>query len=123
MAIVGIRHVGLKVVAIGLATLLWLAVTGDQAPKVVPIVPIVEGEPAEGFRLGAVSTSPPTVEVVGPAADVELVTAAVTEVLRVDGATAPFTVLVEVTTENPAVRLSVPVRARVVVDIVPVEQE
>ena len=123
MGIFGIRQVGLKLVSVGLATLLWLAVTGDQAPKVVPIVPIVEGEPAEGFRLGAVSTSPPTVEVVGPSADLELVTAAVTEVLRVDGATAPFTALVAVTTENPAVQLSVPIRARVVVDIVPVERE
>jgi YbbR domain-containing protein len=121
MKVFGIRHIGLKVISIALATLLWLAVTGDQTPKVVPIVPIVEGEPAVGFRLGAVSASPPTVEVVGPASELDRVTAAVTEVLRVDGASAPFTALVNVTTENASVQLRESVRVRVLVDVVPVE--
>jgi YbbR domain-containing protein len=121
MKILGIHHIGLKVVSIGLAMLLWLVVTGNPAPRMVPVVPLIEGEPAEGFRLGEVSTDPVTVEVVGPADDLALVTAVVTEVLSVEGATGPFNGLVDVDTENPAVRLSVPVRVRVIVDVVPVE--
>ena len=121
MRMIGIRHPGLKLISVALATLLWLAVTGDGAPKVVPVVPAVEGEPAPGFRLGAVSATPPTVEVVGPSAQLDLVTAVVTEVLSIDGADAPFTAIVDVFTENPDVRLSVPVRARVTVDVVPAE--
>ena len=121
MAIAGTKHLGFKVVSVALATLLWLAVTGDGDPKVVPVVPAVEGQPAAGFRLGAVSADPPTVEVVGPAAQVDLVTAVVTEVVSIDGADAPFTAIVDVFTENAGVRLSVPVRARVTVDVVPAE--
>jgi YbbR domain-containing protein len=118
--IMGIRHVGLRLVSVALATLLWLAVTGDPAPKTVPVVPSIEGEPAEGFRLGAVSADPVTVEVVGSPDDLDLVTAAVTETVSVDGARAPFTIVVDVATSSPDVRLSAPVRARVVIDIVPV---
>ena len=121
MAIVGTRHLGLKLVSVALATLLWLAVTADADPKVVPVVPAVQGQPAPGYRLGAVSADPPTVEVVGPSAQLSLVTAVITDVLSVDGASAPVTAFVDVFTENPDVRLSVPVRARVTVDVVPAD--
>lgn len=117
----GVRHVGLKLVSIALATLLWLAVTGPS-PKVVPVVPVVEGEPAAGFRLGAISADPPTVEVVGPVDELDVFTAAITEPIRIDGASASFTEVAEVITENPDVQLTAPVRARVVVDIVPLER-
>lgn len=115
------RNVGLKALSIGLAVLLWLAVTGDPAPRMVPVVPLVAGRPADGFRLGTVSAEPPTVEVIGPADALELITAVVTEPIPVDGATAPFTALVEVVTESSVVELSTPVRARVVIDVVPAE--
>jgi hypothetical protein len=121
MAALGTKHLGLKLVSVALATLLWLAVTADGDPKVVPVVPAVEGRPAPGFRLGAVSADPPTVEVVGPPAQLGLVNAVVTDILSIDGVDAPFTTVVDVFTENPDVRLSVPVRARVTVDVVPAE--
>jgi YbbR domain-containing protein len=121
MAIVGTKHVGLKLVSVALATLLWLVVTGDGDPKVVPVLPAIEGQPAPGFRLGAVSADPPTVEILGPSSQLDLVTAVVTEVLSIDGADAPFTAVVDVFTENADVRLSAPVRARVTVDVVPGE--
>ena len=35
--------------------------------KIVPVVPTVEGEPADGFVVGTVTAEPSTVEVVGPA--------------------------------------------------------
>ena len=121
MAVLGTKRLGLKLVSVALATLLWLVVTADGTPKVVPVLPAVEGRPAPGFRLGAVSADPPTVEVAGPPAQLGLVTAVVTDVISIDGANEPFTAIVDVLTENPDVRLSVPVRARVTVDVVPVD--
>ena len=59
MAIVGFRHVGLKVVSIALAALLWLVVSGEQIVERAlgraverrhprPVRPLLVGHPCKG---------------------------------------------------------------------------
>lgn len=214
MPIVGFRHVGLKVVSIGLAALLWLLVAGEQiveralripleftnmpaqlepvgepldvidvrvrgssgrlsriaagemvavvdlagarpgqrlfhvsasdvrapfgvevvqvAPttlymnfeppltKTVPVIPEVEGDPAEGYEVGVSSADPPTVEIVGPQSAVAGVTAAITEPVSVAGESKSIVKMVSVGVADPTVRLKNVNVVRVTVTIRPV---
>jgi YbbR domain-containing protein len=65
----------------------------------VPIQPILEGEPAEGFRVSKVTAQPSTVHLEGARSVIDGVTRIQTRPLKVTGAHAP--VLGEVPLENP----------------------
>jgi YbbR domain-containing protein len=91
--------------------------------KVVPVVPPVEGEPADGFVVGTVRAEPSTVEVLGPVNVLSKLTQAITEPVTVAGATAPLTEIVNIGIADPAVRLRQPQTARVAVAIVPAPVE
>ncbi|MEQ1757781.1 MAG: CdaR family protein [Vicinamibacterales bacterium] len=107
---------GLEVVQVTPST---IAVTIEpSASKMVPIVPVVDGEPAAGFVVGAVSAQPATVELVGPASVLRDVTEAVTEPVSVEAASAGVTEDVTVGPPDVNVRLRVPLRARVSVSVV-----
>jgi YbbR domain-containing protein len=94
-----------------------------SATKVVPIVPGVEGEPADGYVAGTVKSDPATVEVVGPTGAVARLTAAITEPVSIAGATETVTDMVNIGVADPSVRLQEPGSAQVTVNIVgaPVE--
>ena len=92
-------------------------------PREVPVVPAVEGEPAPGYVVGEVSSEPATVLVVGPESRLQQLTEAMTEPVVVAGATAPVTAEVTVGVPDLALRLSVPRRAVVTVDVVPAPAE
>src|SRR5690606_34068412 len=49
-----------------------------SAAKTVPVIPQVEGEPAEGYIVGTVSADPAIVEIVGPESAVERMMQAIT---------------------------------------------
>jgi YbbR-like protein len=211
MAVAGLRHVGLKIVSIGLAALLWLLVSGEQVVeralrvpleftniparlelvgdpptvvdvrirgssgalgriaagelvavldlrearpperlfhltpadvrtpfgvevvqvspsnvsmrfeqstfKVVPVVPSVEGNPAQGFVVGTVTADPSTVELVGAGSVVATLTEAITEPVSVDGRAASFVEIVTIGSPEPSVRLRAPQMARVTVTV------
>ncbi|MBI4263903.1 MAG: YbbR-like domain-containing protein [Acidobacteria bacterium] len=89
----------------------------ESASKIVPVVPEVAGDPAEGYVVGAVRADPATVEVVGPASAVERLTAAITEPVSVAGASGPVTESVNVGVPDPSVRLGAPQSARVRVEV------
>ena len=91
--------------------------------RTVPVVPAVEGEPAPGYVVGKVSSDPATVEVVGPESRLRQLTEAMTESVSVAGATAPVREDVTVGVPDLALRLSVPRRARVTVDVMPAPTE
>ena len=91
--------------------------------RTVPVVPAVEGEPAPGYVVRAVSSDPPTVLVVGPESRLRQLTEAMTEPVAVAGATAPVSAEVTVGVPDLALRLSVPRRAVVTVDVVPAPAE
>jgi YbbR domain-containing protein len=97
-----------------------VAITFEKSSaKVVPVVPGIDGEPAPGFAVGAVTSEPSTVEVVGPESALKRLTEAITEPVSVDGATAPRNELVTVGLADPLLRLRSPQSARVFVTITP----
>jgi len=87
--------------------------------KVVPVVPSVEGDPADGFLIGAVTADPPTVEVLGPVSVLSRLTEAITEPVTVTGASTPVAEMVNIGVADPAARLRTPRMARVVVAVTP----
>ena len=93
------------------------------APRAVPIVPDIAGQPADGFAVGRIVTTPPAVDLVGPASRLEQITTALTEPVSVAGATGRVEATVTVGVADPVVRLRIPVSATVVVDIVPAPLE
>ncbi len=94
-----------------------------SATKVVPVVPGLEGEPADGYVVGTIKSDPATVEIVGPTSAVARLTAAITEPVSVAGATSPVSDMVNIGVADPSVRLMEPGSAEVTVNIVgaPVE--
>jgi YbbR domain-containing protein len=91
--------------------------------KVVPIVPTVEGDPADGFVVGTVTAEPSTVEVLGPVSVLARLTQAITEPVTVAGASAPMNETVNIGVADSAARLRAPQTARVgvVIALAPVE--
>ena len=57
-----------------------------SATKTVPVVPAIDGEPAEGYVRGRVTASPASVEVVGPESVISQLTQATTEPVNLRGA-------------------------------------
>jgi YbbR domain-containing protein len=86
--------------------------------KVVPVAPRVDGVPAAGFRIGAITSDPPTVTVSGPATAVRGLSEAITEPVSIAGATAPVTEVATVGVVDPAVRVQSAQNVRVHVSVV-----
>ncbi len=93
------------------------------APRVVRVVPDIEGRPAEGFAVGGVTALPATFEVVGPAGRLVDLTEALTEPVSIAGAAGRVRETVTVGVADPVVRLRTPGSAEVTVDIVPAPLE
>ncbi len=87
--------------------------------KVVPVSPVVEGDPAPGFVVGRITSSPATVQVFGPVGRLDALLEATTEPVHVDGARAPVTDKVTIGVEDASVRLREPQAAQVHVEILP----
>jgi YbbR domain-containing protein len=85
----------------------------------VPVQPVVDGEPAEGFVVDRITVEPDTVEIVGPESRVRQVLSATTEAVSIDGAKASVKDLVTVGVTEASVRLREPQSAVVAVEIVP----
>lgn len=108
---------GVEVVQISPSTV--AAAFETSATKVVPVVPEVVGNPAEGYLVGTVTAEPPTVTVVGPASAVARLTQAITEPVSVAGISDAVAEMVNVGVADPSVRLLSPGSARVRVTVVP----
>ena len=89
----------------------------ESAAKIVPVVPAVEGDPADGYVVGTITASPATVQVVGPVSALTNLTEAITEPVVVAGASQPVRETVTIGVPDPAVRLRVPQSAVVTVDV------
>jgi YbbR domain-containing protein len=92
-----------------------------SSAKTVQVLPVLEGQPAEGYVVDKVTADPDKVEIIGPASALKALTSAVTEAVSVEGATKTVVESVTVGPADPAVRLRGPqTTARVTVAIVPV---
>jgi YbbR domain-containing protein len=94
-----------------------------SAQRAVPIVPVVDGEPAAGYRVGRIVSSPEHVTIVGPTSHVVGIGSAITEPVSVANATANVLDRVTVGVANDMVRLDQPLTATVTVEIVPVAED
>jgi YbbR domain-containing protein len=95
----------------------------NSARRKIPVQPAIEGEPAPGFITGAITTTPETVEVVGPESHVAGLLAATTEPVSVSGQRGAVTDTVTIGVADGAVRLAEPMRALVRVEILPAPVE
>ncbi len=91
--------------------------------KVVPVVPSVEGQPADGFVVGTITAEPSTVEVLGPVSVLDRLTQAITEPVSVTGASAPMNETVNIGVPDSAARLRTQQTARVAVAVTPAPVE
>jgi YbbR domain-containing protein len=93
----------------------------QSSAKTVPVLPVLEGQPAEGYIVDKVTADPAKVEIVGPASALKELTGAVTEAVSIEGATRTVVESVTVGPADPTVRLRGPqTTAQVTVAIVPV---
>lgn len=109
---------GVEVVQVGPSTLrLEFDTTGV---RVVPVRPMVEGSPADGYEIVSVQPEPATVEVIGPENALRRLQEAITEPVSVAGATRPVRETVTIGIADPALRLRAPSAAIVTVSIAPI---
>ena len=86
----------------------------------VPVVPIVEGDPAPGYAVGTVSTDPPSVVVTGPESALKNLREATTEPVSVAGATRSVREIVNVAVADSSLRMKPSATAVVTVEVSPV---
>lgn len=113
---------GIEITSVVPATV-TLTLERKGVPRMVPVVPDVEGEPASGLAVGRIQTDPHSVEVIGPETRLAELREALTGPVSVAGATADVATEVTVVVADPTLRLVEPVSARVVVEIVPAPVE
>lgn len=94
--------------------MLTLEETGTRS---VPVEVTVEGTPADGFEVGAITVDPKQVDVVGPKSQLKVLRTAITETVIVDGAKATVSRVVSIGVVNSALRLRESRTARVTVEI------
>lgn len=89
----------------------------------VEVNPTIQGVPAPGHIVGSVRTDPPIVEVVGPESLFGQTVEAITETVSISGATTNVNQVVTIGFLEAALRLKVPRRASVSVEILPAPRE
>jgi YbbR domain-containing protein len=94
-----------------------------SAARVVPVKPVILGEPAAGFVAGRQTAEPATVRVVGPESRVRQLADATTEPVSIAGSRERVRDVVTVGVADAAVRLDTPTRATVLVEILPAPVE
>jgi YbbR domain-containing protein len=87
--------------------------------KDVPVNPLVEGQPAEGFSVGRMVVVPELVPVIGPESRFGRPISVVTERIRLDGRRARVEADVSVVSVDSQIRLARPIRVRVSIEILP----
>jgi YbbR domain-containing protein len=108
---------GIEVVQVGPSTLtVEFEMTGFRT---VPIEPVIEGKPADGFEVTKVTTEPRTVEVTGPESALKRLENAVTEPVSVVNENRPVKESVTIGVPDASLRLRTPQSAVVTVTIAP----
>jgi YbbR domain-containing protein len=90
----------------------------NSAVRIVQIRPSVEGSPAPGYEVAAVTATPSTAEVIGPESSLRGLEEAMTEPISVVNATRPIREVVTVGVADPSVRVRTPQTAEVNVQVV-----
>jgi len=91
--------------------------------RIVPVVPVIEGTPANGYAAGTPTVDPPSVVVVGPESVLRHVKSVLTEAVTVSNATRRVRETVNVGVPDPGARLKQPILVTVTVPIEPAPVE
>jgi YbbR domain-containing protein len=91
----------------------------NSAVRIVQVRPSVEGRPAPGYEVGAITSNPATIEIIGPESALRALNEAMTEPISVANATRLIREVVTVGVADPTVRLRTPQTAEVTVQVVP----
>ena len=90
-----------------------------QAARLVPIQPLIDGEPAPGFVLGEVRVVPKEYTVEGPESLILTLKSVATSPVSIEGAAGPVEAVVQAALPNPQLRALGLGPIEVIVDIVP----
>jgi len=93
------------------------------ATRSVPVAPVIEGMPAEGYVRGETAADPPMVEVEGPESALGQLKNATTGALSIEGATASIRQAVTVSVADPRLRLTTVGSVQLAVEIRPALSE
>jgi len=85
--------------------------------KLVPVVPTIEGLPAEGYELGTVSMSPSKVQVEGPESRVRTLESVPTLPIQVDGRQSQVAQSVDLDVPDPQVRVQHPATVDIRIEV------
>lgn len=91
--------------------------------RTVPVLPVLDGEPAEGYVAGSIRVDPPSVDVVGPESRLQKLTTATTEPIPLQGTSATVRDRVTVGVNDGALRVVEPRSVLVTVAIEPAPVE
>ncbi|GEM_PF-620532 len=80
-------------------------VLDEKMRRVLPVIPALEGKPAEGFDLYRVKASPASVEVEGPKSQISRLTGLVTGSISLKDHSEPFQVQTSTIPDSPSVRI------------------
>ncbi len=94
-----------------------------SATRSVRVVPPVEGQPASGYEVEAITSQPESAEVVGPETLLRQLNRVITEPVSVAGATQSIRETVTMGVAAPGLRLKVPGKATVTVAVRPMPLE
>ncbi len=90
-----------------------------QAARLVPIQPLIDGEPAPGYVLGEVRVVPAEYTVEGPESLILILKSVTTSPVSIEGAAGPVEAVVQPALPNPQLRALGLGSIQVIVDIVP----
>ena len=90
-----------------------------QAARLVPIQPLIDGEPAPGYVLGEVRVVPAEYTVEGPESLILTLKSVATSPVSIEGAAGPVEAVVQAALPNPQLRALGLGPIEVIVDIVP----
>ena len=90
-----------------------------QAARLVPIQPLIDGEPAPGYVLGEVRVVPAEYTVEGPESLILILKSVTTSPISIEGAAGPVEAVVQPALPNPQLRALGLGSIHVIVDIVP----
>jgi YbbR domain-containing protein len=90
----------------------------NSAVRIVQIRPSIEGRPAPGYEVVAVTSVPPTAEVIGPESSLRGLDEAMTEPVSIADATRSIREVVTIGVADPNVRVRTPQTAEITVQIV-----
>jgi YbbR domain-containing protein len=95
-----------------------------RTTKSVPVRPVILGTPAEGYRQGAVTVTPPQVELTGPKSALDRIRFALTDPIDITGKTQSIEERVELRYDSPLVQddLQGPLKIRVAIETQEIEQ-